>query len=75
MVSVTEAAHVYHFVVFFKKHKRLPINKSTKSNLRGDAVVMRLGQSTYVNMRGRDRILADFLMERYVSFTIFIVSY
>ena len=59
-------------MVFFKRHVLLKKNKclsmllrSPASLLKGDALVMRMGSiATYVNMRDRDTILADWLIKK-----------
>jgi hypothetical protein len=71
VVTVHEGTHVYKFMVFFKNHQHLPRNNclstlSKFSNLRGDVLVMRIGvKFSYVNMRERDTVLADWFMKRY----------
>lgn len=73
LVTVHEGIRVYKFMVFFKNHKHLPRNNclvalSNSSNLRGDVLIMRIGvKSSYVNMRERDTILADWFMRKYVE--------
>jgi hypothetical protein len=73
IVTLHEGINTYKFMVFFKNHQRLPRNNclavfSRCSNLRGDVLVMRIGTKfSYVNMRERDTVLADWFMRRYVE--------
>jgi hypothetical protein len=70
VVRVNEGPHTYNFRVFFKRHCRLRLNmslskQSVPTNFRGDIVVMKIGvRNEYVNMRGRDGILSDWLSSR-----------
>jgi|SRR5277367_5327161 len=74
-VAVKEGPHRYRFMVFFKRHRHLAVNKCLKDmicqtpRLRSDVVVMRLGKEKeeYLNMRERDTLLADWLMRRCVD--------
>jgi hypothetical protein len=59
-------------MVFFKRHRHIRPNNSLRKlrggrpTLNGDVIVMRIGStSSYVNMRDRDTILADWFMQRY----------
>ena len=59
-------------MVFFKRHCHIHPNNSLRKLrggrpiLKGDVIVMRIGStSSYVNMRDRDTILADWFMQRY----------
>ncbi|KAG1786742.1 uncharacterized protein HD556DRAFT_1247896, partial [Suillus plorans] len=68
-VTLHEGRHTYQFCVCFKRHCRLranPILSSIDHIFRGDAVVMRSGTSagSVVNMRARDNLLTDFVMDR-----------
>ena len=72
-VSITTGSKTYDYMVFFKRHCTFTPNKCIRQLLRGidpvicsDVIVMRLGKSSYVNMRGRDRSLADFAVQRYL---------
>jgi hypothetical protein len=71
-VEVVERGNRYLYQVFVKRHCRLLRSLSlfhldNDSNFRGDAVVMRIGcRGNVVNMRGRDTILADYLIVRWV---------
>lgn len=67
VVDISEGRHTYSYIIFFKRHRRLPLNCSLGSLFRGDVVVMRLGtrNARVVNMRGRDSALVDFAMEQY----------
>jgi hypothetical protein len=73
-IAVREGDKYHHFVVFFKRHHRLPVNLAVPGltfQLRGDIVVLRASVTMnpkysgwrYVNMRARDHKLADFAME------------
>ena len=72
IVTVYEAGHKYQFMVFFKRHAYLKESRSLLALLqgcpmllKGDAIVMRMGSlASYVNMRDRDTILADWLMKQ-----------
>ncbi|KAG6369919.1 hypothetical protein JVT61DRAFT_13386 [Boletus reticuloceps] len=64
-VIVHEGRHTYRFCVFFKRHCHLQLNPilgRMGGQFRGDVVVMRVGESSVVNMQGRDAIVADFMM-------------
>ena len=64
-VTVHKGRHTYRFCIFFKRHCHLQSNPllSTMGNqFRGNAVVMRVGGSSVVNMHGRDAAVADFMM-------------
>lgn len=70
-VSIQEGKQVNRFCVFFKRHCRLPLNKSIPGlsdvQFRGDAIVMRVGGlngQSFVNMRGRDSVLSDYVMSK-----------
>jgi hypothetical protein len=67
-VSVHDGSQSYQFFIFFKLHVRLKINSGIPGNslrklpFRGDAIMMRAGvriPGSIVNLRGRDRRLAD----------------
>lgn len=70
-VTVQEGVNTYGYHVFFKRHCRLVSNLSlqdvenndTALNFRGDMLVMRLSitGNKYVNLRGRDVILTNFI--------------
>lgn len=71
-ITVYERHNSYQFMVFFKRHCHIRPNNSLhklrggQPILKGDAIVMRIGStSSYVNMRDRDTILADWFMQRY----------
>ncbi|KAG6371101.1 hypothetical protein JVT61DRAFT_10642 [Boletus reticuloceps] len=70
-VTVHEGRHTYCFRIFFKRHCRLlpnPILSGMDYQFRGDAVVVRIGGiASAVNMRGRDSVIADFMMHSYDS--------
>ncbi|KAI6096405.1 hypothetical protein F5141DRAFT_964374, partial [Pisolithus sp. B1] len=64
-VTIVEGRHTYRFHVFFKRHCRLrpnPLLSRDDNEFRGDAVVMRVGTRSVVNMRPRDAALADYMM-------------
>jgi len=71
-VTVQEGLNIYRFMVFFKRHHTFGPNRSLQALLQGqpslvrlDVVVMRIGKaSSFVNMRGRDSVLADWLMKK-----------
>ncbi len=77
-VIVLEKSQVHNFMVFFKNHRRLPINRSLRAlqcedALRGDVLVMRSASrnlASVVNMRGRDSVLADFVVKRSVLYEL-----
>ena len=70
LVHVHEGKNIYHFRIFFKRHRHLPINQSlhqlsANHTFRGDALVMRSGaqdRKSVVNMRERDTILSDYVI-------------
>ncbi|KAG1885140.1 hypothetical protein F4604DRAFT_1918803 [Suillus subluteus] len=69
-VTLHEGRHKYQFCIFFKQHCHLGANtilSSIDHIFRGDAVIMRIGASagSVVNMRARDKSLADFVMHRF----------
>ena len=73
VVTIYENKNLYRYMAFFKRHDHLRPNNSLyklrggRSILKGDVIVMRVGStSSYVNMRDRDTILADWFMQRYV---------
>ncbi|KAI6143394.1 hypothetical protein BKA82DRAFT_3921248, partial [Pisolithus tinctorius] len=64
-VTIVEGWHTHRFCVFFKQHCHLRLNpllSSDDSKFQGDAVVMRVGARSVVNMRPRDAALADYMM-------------
>ncbi|KAI6102802.1 hypothetical protein F5141DRAFT_963843, partial [Pisolithus sp. B1] len=64
-VTVIEGQHTYCFHVFFKQHCCLHQNlllSRDNSEFRGDAVIMRVGTRSVVNMRPRDAALADYMV-------------
>ena len=72
IITVHERQNSYQYMVFFKRHCHLRPNNSLhklrgrRPILNGDVIVMRIGStSSYVNMRDRDTILADWFMQRY----------
>jgi len=68
-IDVQDGSRVFSFVVFFKNHAYLPLNRSLPDlGLKGDVVVMRKGvRGALVNMRERDRFLSDFLVARFAQ--------
>ena len=71
-VHVCEGPYVYRYRVFFKRHSLLDVNATIASiaqnsvaPFRGDILVMRLSikNDTYVHLRERDTILANFLVK------------
>jgi hypothetical protein len=69
LITVREGRHIYRFCVFFKRHLRLRANSLLSTGdheFRGDAVVMKIGVNnpSVVNMRGRDNVLADFIIHQ-----------
>lgn len=68
IVNVIAGGTLARFAVFYKQHCRLPPNHSLrKGNLafRGDILVMRVASknvNSYVNMRGGDIALSDFVV-------------
>lgn len=75
IVKVHEGCNMYRFMIFFKRHCNLRLNKtlstlSTRCLFRGDIVVMRVAarnEFSVVNMRERDTILADWVIPRLVQ--------
>jgi hypothetical protein len=76
-VEVWDGGHHSLFTVFYKRHRRLPWNRSlppirigNKSSLikfRGDFLTLRVASNnpdSYVNMRGIDPTLSDFIVTR-----------
>jgi len=68
-VTVLDGPRTTRFTIFFKRHIRLPINDFLSVNdnpiIRGDVVVMRRGTYIpYVDFRGGDRFLADWVVHR-----------
>lgn len=68
-----EREAVFVFMIFFRRHctftpnRCLEVLSSQRPVLSSDAVVMRVGKkANYVNMGGRDSILADWVMKRRV---------
>ncbi|KAI0763729.1 hypothetical protein BC629DRAFT_1293822, partial [Irpex lacteus] len=62
-LRVHEGGRWTSFLIFFKRHCRLPRNRGV---FRGDLLVMRTScHGKVINMRGRDRILANWAVERY----------
>ena len=60
------------FRIFFKRHRFLP--RSSCLDVRGDILVMRAGKHNIdcvVNMRSRDAVTADFVVEKYVISSLF----
>jgi hypothetical protein len=70
VVKLHDGSHNYHFMVFFKRHRRLRTNRTiTGGVLRGDVVVMRIAarnDHSVVNMRERDTIVADWVTPKSV---------
>lgn len=71
IVNVKEGDRTYRFRVFYKHHTRMQPNSFLPNtdcdSMRGSMFVMRvaaLDAASVVNMRERDRILADFLIGR-----------
>ncbi|KAF8906072.1 hypothetical protein CPB84DRAFT_550607 [Gymnopilus junonius] len=60
-------------MVFFKRHRHLPPNQCLQKltrypTLRSDVVVMSVGvNAAYVNMKGREGALADWMMKRFAK--------
>ncbi|KAI6161401.1 hypothetical protein EDD17DRAFT_1458014, partial [Pisolithus thermaeus] len=73
-VTVHEGRHTYNYCVFFKRHCRLQVNAllSGDGEFRGDVMVMRIGTRTrrVVNMRARDSVIADYIVNRSVNTSI-----
>jgi len=71
VVTVYEGQQTHRFRVFFKRHQRLPANRSLPNGtpFRGEIVIMRVGaldQLSVVNMRGRDTVVSDYTVKRFV---------
>jgi hypothetical protein len=69
IVQVREEGQVHCFRVFFKRHRRLPVNRSLSlaTPFRGDIVIMRVGaldKLSVVNMRGRDTVVSDYMVNK-----------
>lgn len=76
-VTVEERKKTHEYMVFFKRHRYFSPNEVIKRlvgrNITpvfcSDVIVMRIGKKTsYVNMRGRDSVLADFIVKKSVFF-------
>jgi hypothetical protein len=81
VVHVREGKNTHQFAVFFKRHCRLKVNtllsvgrvSEERMVFRGNVLVMRLGiinPRNVVNMRGRDTMLSDWMISKYVSFFV-----
>jgi hypothetical protein len=71
-VTVYEGNQIHRFRIFFKRHRKLPDNRSLPHGVhfRGDIVIMRTGalnQLSVVNMRGRDTVVSDYMVKRCVT--------
>jgi len=69
IVQVHEAGQIHSFRVFFKRHRRLLVNRSLSlaTPFRGEIVIMRVGvldKLSVVNMRGRDTAVSDYMVNR-----------
>lgn len=69
VVTVYEGKQTHRFRVFFKRHQKLPANRSLPDGVPfcGDIVIMRVGaldQLSVVNMRGRDTVVSDYMVNR-----------
>ncbi|KAF8519229.1 hypothetical protein BU17DRAFT_47884 [Hysterangium stoloniferum] len=73
IVNVHEGNNIYHYAFFFKRHCCLSINNSLPlekddnhgPGFRGDVMVMRVSKrnhNSFINMRERDTILADWVI-------------
>lgn len=70
IITVHERQNSYRYMVFFKRHCHIRPSNSLhnlrgggRPILKGDVIVMRIGlTSSYVNMRDRDTILADWFI-------------
>lgn len=67
-IKIVEGRNVSHFQIFFKQHCHLRQNMTaitSRASMRGNMVIMHEGtQKCFVNMRGRDRKLADWAISR-----------
>jgi len=71
-VTVAEGRHAYVFMLFFKRHRHFQPSQciqalvgAQQAVLKSDIVIMRVGtKASYVNMRGRDSVLADWVIKR-----------
>jgi hypothetical protein len=69
IVQVCEEGQIHYFRVFFRRHRRLPVNRSLSraTPFRGDIVIMRVGaldKLSVINMRGRDTVVSDYMVNR-----------
>jgi hypothetical protein len=69
VVTVYEGSQTHRFRVLFRRHRRLPVNRSLSNgtSFRGDIVIMRAGAldpSSVVNMRGWDTVVSDYMVKR-----------
>lgn len=72
LVRVYEGRHVYHFRIFFKRHRHLHVNQSLRRLSAslifcGDVLVMRAGarnRNSVVNMREHDTVLSDYVITK-----------
>jgi hypothetical protein len=73
-VYVRDGDEIHRFMVFYKRHCRLPVNRAVpgiERRFRGDVLVLRESLTIlpkyvgwrYVNMRAHDHVLVDFAME------------
>ncbi|TDL14238.1 hypothetical protein BD410DRAFT_734385, partial [Rickenella mellea] len=70
IIHVQEGETTHTFVVFYKRHVRLSINRAISSPIRGDVIIARVGsrnKGCVVNMRGRDAAVSDWVVARLVS--------
>lgn len=69
-VSVLHKNRWSRYIVFFKVHRRLPVNRAVSlvartRSIRGDVVVMRIGvDGRVVGMRHGDAVVADQIVTR-----------
>lgn len=72
-VSILHKNRWSQYIVFFKLHSRLPVNRSVSfvarsHSIRGDVAVMRIGfDGRVVNMRHGDAVVADQIVTRCAS--------
>lgn len=70
VVNVEEGELTHRFRIYYKMHSRLgnkQLFPGSNCRMRGSLFVMRMAAiepSSVVNMRGRDSVLADFLVKR-----------
>ena len=72
LIHIGDRSAGHAFRIFFKRHRFLPC--SSCLDVRGDILVMRAGKRNIdcvVNMRGRDAVTADSVVEKYVVSSLF----